>query len=259
MAKTERPRTGLPAGVEAAWGLRERPGRGPARGLDVTRIVTAAIGIADAEGLAALSMSRVAAEVGVSTMALYRYVESKRDLLILMEDEAVGPPPPGPGPEQGWRAGTEHWARAYRARLRQHLWIVRIPISTPPLSPQGVAWMEQVLAHLRDTGLPAGEKLGTLMTLDGYVRSNVSLLADIEEATRAEGSEWEDVERRYWRLLSELTASGPFPAIKELLTSGELVAPPDGDGSDEDTDFEFGLATILDGVATRIRDRPRAT
>ncbi|WP_327392142.1 TetR/AcrR family transcriptional regulator [Streptomyces sp. NBC_01186] len=257
MAKRERPRTGLPAGVEAAWGLRERPGRGPARGLDVTRIVTAAIGIADAEGLAALSMSRVAAEVGVSAMALYRYVESKDDLLILMEDAAIGPPQPGPDPERGWRAGMEHWTRAHRAVLRQHLWVVRIPIGTPPLSPHGVGWMEQALAYLRGTGLPAGEKLGALMTLNGYVRSNVSLLADIEEATRAEGTEWEDVERRYWRLLAELTASGPFPAIKELLASGELEGPPEAD--EMDGDFEFGMATILDGVAARIRTHARDT
>ncbi|WP_432110308.1 TetR/AcrR family transcriptional regulator [Streptomyces sp. AA1529] len=243
---------GLPAGVAAAWGLRERPGRGPARGLDVRRIVAAAIGVADAEGLAALSMSRVAAEVGVSTMALYRYVAGKDDLLILMEDAAIGTPPPGPEPSpEGWRAGLEHWARAYRDVLLRHLWIVRIPISTPPLSPHGVEWMEQALAHLRGTGLDAERKLGALITLSGYIRSSVALLADIAEASRQQGSGWEDAERRYWRLLSELTATGGFPAVRELLASGEVhqTAPGDTEGT---ADFAYGLGIVLDGVGARI-------
>ncbi|MBO8195800.1 TetR/AcrR family transcriptional regulator C-terminal domain-containing protein [Streptomyces oryzae] len=259
MAKPEQKReqqspSGLPAGVAVAWGLQARPGKGPARALDVRRIVAAAIGIADAEGLAALSMSRVATEIGVSTMALYRYVESKDDLLILMEDAAIGTPPPVPEPEAGWRAGLAHWARAYRAVLQRHLWIVRIPIGTPPLSPHNVEWMEQALALLRGTGLDAEEKLGVLITISGYVRSNVALLADIDEATRAGAGEWEDVERRYWQLLSDLTAAGDFPAIRELLASGELAGAEAAD-SDGTADFDFGLNVILDGVEVLIASR----
>jgi AcrR family transcriptional regulator len=244
---------GLPAGVAAAWGLRERPGKGPARGLDVQRIVMAAIDIADAEGLTALSMSRVATEVGVSTMALYRYVSGKDDLLILMEDAAIGAPPPNHAPGEGWRPVMEQWARAYYAALRRHPWIVRIPISTPPLSPHGVEWMEQALACLRDTGLDAEEKLAVLITLSGYARSNAALLADIEDANRLNDSRWEGTERRYWRLLTDLTATGDFPAIRELLASGEV-----DDGPDESADtgaFEFGMTTILDGVEALISAR----
>ncbi|MGP3989997.1 TetR/AcrR family transcriptional regulator [Streptomyces sp. 3N207] len=245
----------LPAGVAAAWGLKERPGKGPARGLDVRRIVAAGIDIADAEGLGALSMSRVASEIGVSTMALYRYVTGKDDLLILMEDAAIGAPVPGPPAEEGWRPGIEHWARAYHAVLRRHLWIVRIPIGTPPLSPHGVEWMEQALACLRDTGLDAEEKLGVLITLSGYTRSNVALLADIDEASRSNGSDWEDAHKRYWKLLTDLTATGDFPAIRELLASGELADGPPDDDSEGTGDFTFGLTTILDGVEARISAR----
>ncbi|MGP3976898.1 TetR/AcrR family transcriptional regulator [Streptomyces sp. 8N114] len=257
MAKREQQSpSGLPAGVAAAWGLKERPGKGPARALDVRRIVAAGIGIADAEGLGALSMSRVASEIGVSTMALYRYISGKDDLLILMEDAAIGTPPQGPAAaHEGWRPGMEQWARAYRAVLQRHLWIVRIPINTPPLSPHNVEWMEQALTHLRGTGLDAEEKLGVLITLSGYVRSNVALLADIDEASRTNATEWADVEKRYWRLLTDLTATGDFPAIRELLASGEL-----SDGAADDTegtaDFEFGLAMILDGVEALVSERP---
>ncbi|MEU5835844.1 TetR/AcrR family transcriptional regulator [Streptomyces diacarni] len=256
MAKQRTAQNGLPAGVAAAWGLRERPGRGPARGLDVARIVRAAIAVADAEGLGTVSMSRVATEVGVSTMALYRYVEGKNDLLILMEDEAAGTPPPGPAPEEGWRAGLEHWARAYRDVLSRHLWMVRIPISTPPLSPHSVEWMELALGCLRATGLDAEEKLGVLITLNGYVRSSVSLLADIAESAGGEGgADWEELEPRYWRLLTQLTATGDFPAIKEMLASGEVETAFEEEESEGSADFAFGLALVLDGTQALIERR----
>ncbi|MDJ1130462.1 TetR/AcrR family transcriptional regulator [Streptomyces iconiensis] len=251
MAKEEQAGTGLPPGVEIAWGLRERPGKGPARGLDVERIVAAAIAIADKEGLAAVSMSRVASDVGVSTMALYRYVARKDDLLMLMEDAAAGTPVPGPPPEDGWRAGIAHWARAYHDVLRRHLWIVRIPISTPPLSPHGVEWMEQALSYLRGTTLHSGERLATLMMLSGYVRSHVALLADIEEATRAANNSWEDVERHYWTLLAQFTDPHRFPAITEMLHSGELEELEGEAGANDDSDFEYGLTVMLNGIQSR--------
>ncbi|WP_369201193.1 TetR/AcrR family transcriptional regulator [Streptomyces sp. PU-14G] len=258
MAKQQTAQNGLPAGVAAAWGLRERPGRGPARGLDVPRIVGAAVALADAEGLGAVSMSRVATEVGVSTMALYRYVEGKDALLILMEDAAAGTPPPGPAPEEGWRAGLEHWARAHRDVLTRHLWMVRIPISTPPLSPHSVEWMELALRCLRGTGLDAEEKLGVLVTLNGFVRSHVSLFADIAGAGGGEGgADWEELEPRYWRLMTQLTATGDFPAITEMLASGEVdtAFEEDGDEGEGTADFEFGLALVLDGVQALIERR----
>src|SRR5689334_22149881 len=77
--------------ADLLWGPRERPSRGPKPGLTRDGIVRAAIGVADAEGLAAVSMQRVAAEVGFTTMALYRYVPGKNELVALMVDSAVGP------------------------------------------------------------------------------------------------------------------------------------------------------------------------
>src|SRR5690348_482873 len=82
----------LPPAVAAAWGVRGRPHKGPKPGLTLARIVTAAIGVADAEGLAAVSMSRVATELGAAPMSLYRYVTGKDELLELMVDTAMGPP-----------------------------------------------------------------------------------------------------------------------------------------------------------------------
>ncbi|PZF90627.1 TetR/AcrR family transcriptional regulator, partial [Micromonospora deserti] len=83
----------LPESVEIAWGLRERPGKGPRRSLTLEQVVAAGIRVAETEGLPAVSMSRVAGELGVATMSLYRYVSAKSDLLELMADAAYGDPP----------------------------------------------------------------------------------------------------------------------------------------------------------------------
>src|SRR5712671_3424045 len=80
----------LPASIEAAWGRRERPHRGPKPGLSLSRIVGAGVRIAEADGLAAVSMSRVAAEVGAAPMSLYRHVASKDELVTLMVDAVYG-------------------------------------------------------------------------------------------------------------------------------------------------------------------------
>src|SRR5215472_7517901 len=90
--------TELPAHVAAAWGVRGRPHKGPKPGLSLDRIVAAAVHVADTEGLAAVSMSRVATELGAAPMSLYRYVAAKDELLALMVDAAYGPPPAGPPP-----------------------------------------------------------------------------------------------------------------------------------------------------------------
>src|SRR6266511_609170 len=88
--------TGLPASLEAAWGLRARPSKGPKRGLSLERIVEAAVKVAASDGLEAVSMGRVAGDLGVSTMSLYRYVAAKDELLALMVDATAASPPAAP-------------------------------------------------------------------------------------------------------------------------------------------------------------------
>ncbi|GAB3646661.1 TetR/AcrR family transcriptional regulator [Streptomyces sparsus] len=239
--------TGLPPGVETAWGLRERPGKGRRPGLSVDRIVATAVEVADAEGLGALTMSRVAAELGVSTMALYRYVAAKDDLLVLMEDAAAGDPPPPPGPGEDWRAGITRWAWAYREMLHRNLWMLRIPVSTPPVTPNSVAWTEVGLNCLAGTGLDAGARWGVLTLVSGYVRSEASLTADMAAAARAAGTTLVEATAAYGLLLGRLTADGRFPAVGEAIGSGALNEP----GSPQQ-DFTFGLGLVLDGVESYV-------
>src|SRR5919198_4883542 len=106
---TAEPGASLPPGVATAWGVRTPPTKGPKPGLSLDRIVAAAVAVADADGLGAVSMHRVAQELGSSAMSLYRHVSSKEELLDLMVDAAFGTPPSASG--EDWRAGLARWAR----------------------------------------------------------------------------------------------------------------------------------------------------
>jgi AcrR family transcriptional regulator len=247
---TEQHGTGLPASLEAAWGLRERPHKGPKPNLSLDRIVAAGVRVASSEGLAAVSMSRVAAELGAATMSLYRYVAAKDELLDLMVDAAFGPPPPLPGPEQGWRAGLSAWAWASRTAQRRHPWALRLPISGPPASPNQVAWMEALLGTLRGTRLTEAEKASTMLLLSTYVRGEAALSVDIEAAMRAADGSPQEIMPRYARLLRMLTDRDGYPALHAVLDAGVL----DADDAPDD-EFVFGLDRILDGIEALVRTR----
>ncbi|MEU6991683.1 TetR/AcrR family transcriptional regulator [Streptomyces sp. NPDC046465] len=241
--------TGLPASLEAAWGLRERPSKGPKRGLSVDRIVATGIAVADSEGIGAVSMGRVAKELGVSTMSLYRYVSAKDELYVLMQDTATGPPPVRPASAVGWRAGLAWWAREQRALFRRNLWLLRIPVSSPPATPHGLAWMERGLEVLDGSGLDGGRRISVMMLVGGYVRNEVSLMSDLDAAMRAEGLTPDEVMRRYARTVGALTSADPdrYPELRRLLATGAL-----GEADAGDAEFEFGLERVLDGVAVLV-------
>ncbi|MFI6288060.1 TetR/AcrR family transcriptional regulator [Streptomyces sp. NPDC051018] len=245
--------TGLPAGIEAAWGLRERPAKGPKPGLSVDRIVAAAVALAAAEGLGAVSMGRVAKELGVSTMSLYRYVDAKDELYILMQEEVMGPPPEPPAPGTGWREAITAWAAAQRTMFRRHLWVLRVPISGPPATPNSVAWWEQGLAALADTGLGDDDQLSVILLISGFVRNESLLAADIAEAVESSGVGAEEVMRRYATTLKRLAHPERYPSVARVLEAKVMDGPDDPDYA-----FVFGMERILDGVEVMIEKRRRA-
>ena len=239
----------IPGSVAAAWGVRERPHKGPRPALSLGRIVDAAVRVADAEGLDAVSMGRVAAELGTAPMSLYRHVSAKEELLTLMVDAAWGPAPEpgGPEPGEGWRAGLSGWAWALRVGARRHPWVVRIPLNGLPIMPNEVAWFENALACMAGTGLSEARKASVIMLLAGYVRTLATTEADIEAAIRASGltpSQWM---ASYPRMLAELADPARFPALARFIAAGVFEAE---DGPDDE--FSFGLDRILDGVAVLI-------
>jgi AcrR family transcriptional regulator len=254
MGETEDGGTGLPESIELAWGLRERPGKGPKRALTLKGIVEAAVRVGAAEGLEAVSMSRVASELGVSPMALYRYVPSKNDLLTLMMDAVFGSPPPMPDRgERDWRAALSDWMWAMRAALGRHPWMMRAPITGPPSMPNNVLWMEAGLRAMRGMGLDGGERVSVLMLLSTYVRSEVTLQHDLQTAFQTASTSEAEVLSGYGPMLAALTDAGRFPELHRLLDEGVFEHPDD----DPDVEFVFGMERLLDGLEALVARRSR--
>jgi AcrR family transcriptional regulator len=239
----------LPASIEAAWGLRDRPHKGPKPGLSLKRIVDAAVRVAESEGLAAVSMSRVAAEVGASAMSLYRYVAAKDELLDLMVDAASGPPPPLE-PGEGWREGLSRWAWALRAAYYRNTWAVHIPVRGLPVTPNQVSWFENGLQCMASTGLTQDERASAVLLASTYTRSEAMLGAEIGAAIRASGTSPQEWMSYYGRLLTTLTDPQRYPAISRLVADGVFDK-----ADDPAVEFTFGLERILDGIEALVRAR----
>ncbi|MFD3705864.1 TetR/AcrR family transcriptional regulator [Nocardia sp. NPDC058658] len=227
--------TALPRAVELMWGLEQPGGRGPKRALTLDQILDAAIAVADAEGYAALSMNRVAKQLGFTAMSLYRYVDSKNTLIDLLMDRVVGPPPAVADPAS-WRSGLEQWARAEFARLGRHPWWLDIPMSRPPMGPNNMAWLETALGMLAGADVPEPVKLQLVMNLSMFVVGKRRFLRDLQEE---EGGDFASV-------MTRVLDPQRFPSVSAALASAAF----DDDDADidwEQADFEFGLARLLDG------------
>jgi AcrR family transcriptional regulator len=236
----------LPADVAAMWRLREAPRRGPKPSLTLDEIVGAAIAIADAEDLAAVSMARVAERLGNSTMALYRHVKSKDELLVIMSDAALERPDPMPEGVD-WRTGLTFWADGVLTAIRRHKWYAKLPISGPPAGPNNLAWFDSALGVLAQTGLPEEAKVGVVMGLITYVQGEIRMAFDLA----AGYVDNPDAFQRFGATLRRVADPRVYPAVARTVEAGVF----DEVGSfeeDNETDFDFGLQLYLDGVAAFI-------
>ncbi|MCR3751031.1 TetR/AcrR family transcriptional regulator [Lentzea californiensis] len=224
--------------------------RGRKPTIDAADITRAAIAVADAEGLASVSMARVAQEMGNATMALYRHVKSKDELLTLMADAAMDEPPPLP--DGDWREQLGFWAKAVLEAIRKRPWFLQIPISGPPTGLTSLAWLDSALGALRDTPLEAGEKVGVVMGLmtfvHGEARLGVTLAQGFEDDPAAFGSQ-------YGKVLREIVDPRRMPALAEVLDSGVFDLDDVAAAEDVEAEFDFGLHLFLEGVATHIGGR----
>lgn len=244
--------TGLPASFEMVWGVRDRPSKGPKRGLSLEQIVDAAIRVANAEGIGGVSMSRVASELGTSAMSLYRYVAAKGELLWLMIDGAFGLVDAAEPTEGTWRERLDRWARIELAAYRQFPWVMRIPVSGAPIMPNQLRFAEWGLRALGGTRLAEHEKLSAILLLTSFTRSFAMLSSDIAAAFEA-GDPMARASSNYGVLLKKLTSAAEFPAFHAVIDAGTFDDVGDFDGLDYD--FEFGLERVLDGIEALIKLR----
>jgi AcrR family transcriptional regulator len=213
------------------------------------RIVAAAMAVADAEGLAGLSMRRVATEIGVATMSLYRHVADKDDLLLKMMDAAFGECRFPARPTDGWREQLELAARTLWAMFQRHPWLApALSVTRPQPIASGLACTEWVLSALDGRGLDPSTMITIHITLVNYVRGtavNLELEADAEAASGLNSEEWLDTQVPAMRSIVEV---GRFPVFERLTAT-------DYDFNLENL-FEFGLQRLLDGLTALIDGRP---
>lgn len=233
----------LPPGLALAWGRLPASKRGPKPGHSVEEIVRTALELADEEGLAAVSMPKLGSRLGVTANALYRYVASKEELLVLLTDVGWGPPPASLPNAGNWRESARTWALGMVSRFEVHPWLLDMPVRSAPMTPHLVRWMEVLLQSMAGSGLGIRDSLGCALLLDGYARSTAQIHRDLSRsATPPLGSE------PVAGFLLPLLRAGDYPMTVAMLTGGMS----EDDGGDPGGEREFGLTRILDGIETLI-------
>lgn len=223
--------------VDLLWEPRGRGARPQRQALTVDRIAEAAIEVADAEGMAAVSMQHVAGRLDVTKMALYRHVASKAELVAVMIESAVGEPPDLTAVPGGWRPRLVRWADLMRETWRRHPWLPAATTGERPTGPREVGWTESAVAALADTPLTGGERMDAVFLISGHIRNTQSSATAGTQPWTTDKSLREVLHRHRDR----------FPALFEAATSPG--ATPNDNG------WTFGLTRILDGLATLIDSR----
>ncbi len=256
---TEKSELDLRQRSELLWDDDVRMGRGPKRAFTRDDVVQAAIGLADHDGLAALTMQAVAREVGFTAMALYRYFPSKEALIDAIVDAAMGTPPASVEPKADWREETARWARAKRRMLMARPWLAELPFVAAPHGPNWLAWLEGAVDALSGTGLDANGVFDMMHVLDGYVRggSDTSIALARARSRGISDEEWgAAVAADFMRAVGDPR----FPVLSSLLTSPSqsrsASLTSDGGLMDGlDLGYEQGLQRVLDGIQVYMESR----
>ena len=241
------PEEQLPPPLDRLWRKNAAGGkRSRRRGLTLDVIVEAAVELADADGLEFVSMARLAERLGFTTMALYRHVRSKDELVALMVEEAAALPAAPDEAPPDWRAGLSRWSWKLLDVVRRHPWLLDLSLPRIPFGPRRLAWLEDGLRALEKTALSEDEKAAVVLLLNGYVFSEARLAAEV-------GGEDAGAAPEHGEFLARLVDTERFPSVKRALEAGIF----DPTKSDSDEDFAFGLERILDGVERLVEQRAR--
>jgi AcrR family transcriptional regulator len=245
--------------MELLWGTGEAPTRGPKPGLSVGAIAVAGIALADAEGIGALSMRRVAERLGKSAMSLYTYVPSKAELLDVMLDTVLGEVRTDVASDAGWRPAVEAHARALWALYERHPWVLQLVGSRPTLGPNELGLYEAQLRLVDGLGLSATDMANTVSLIVGYVAGAAKSVADAKAAEQLTGVSDDDWWSARSPLLDDVYDPAKYPVSTRL--SSEQAFDQIDRAPDDTTPylvrsaldaFEFGLQRMLDGIESYI-------
>ena len=226
------------------WLRPERAARGRRPARSRADIAAAAIRIADAEGIEAVSLRRVAAELGTGTTSLYRYIATKDELFELMTDSAIGEHEP-PAPTGDWQADLRAIAHGNRAMVLAHPWLAALPANRPAFGPNSLAWLEAAYASMGSRDLDADEVLAQVGTLLTFVRGHVLDELAEQEAARRSGvdtASWVVAQAHYGEMI---IGSGRYPHLSRIM----LEAESPHNGQLFERAFRRGLDHVIAGLS----------
>ncbi|MBM4795358.1 TetR/AcrR family transcriptional regulator [Streptomyces sioyaensis] len=244
--KAQRPEPAEPAAV-SLWERLDRPAPAPRAALTPQKIAAAAVRLADTEGIDAVTMRRLATELGVAPMAAYRYVSGKGDLLDLMTD-AVYADLKLPDDVTHWRAVMRASALRTREIVLRHPWLIQIssPQALRALTPNRMAVAERALSSLDGLGLDVDAMMAVVGTVNSYVHGAVS--AECAQYCLMKEQGWttpDDVRLALAPQMQYLMGTGRYPTYLRYLHEATRKDDPQWR-------FETGLDSVLDGIAARL-------
>lgn len=235
-----------PAEPATLWERIERPAKAPRTTLSHASIAAAAVEMADAEGLEAVSMRKLSGHLGVTTMALYRYVTGKDELFELMLDTAFAARPPA-APAPGWRGAMRAHAERSRTTALRHPWILELTATqVVTLTPNVVAEIDAALGAFTAAGLDADTAMAAVQTVRAYIRGALAdEIGQRELMKRQNWSDGDDLRDAYGPRMNWLLNTGRYPAYRDYTKTAHRK-------DDFAWRYDFGLDCVLDGLAARL-------
>ncbi|MDN3359477.1 TetR/AcrR family transcriptional regulator [Actinomadura sp. DC4] len=226
------------------WERVEGSSRGPRPALTHDQIARAAVEIADADGLSAVSMRHLAERLGVATMGLYRYVTGKDEVYELMLDAVAAEVEL---PDAGWREVADAYARQLRALSLQHRWMQQAYTRVPSaLSPANLALTERALGSIDGLGLDVDTMMAVFGTVGSFARGAiVAEVAQLDSLERRGWADEDDVRMAYLPWVRWMFGTGRYPTLSRYIIEGS-------NEDDAEWQFEFGLRCVLDGISARL-------
>ncbi|WP_336208275.1 TetR/AcrR family transcriptional regulator [Nonomuraea sp. LPB2021202275-12-8] len=234
------------------WRTSERTSRKGKPDLSVDRIVRAAIEVADAEGLQALSMRRVAEKLGVGTMSLYTYVPGKPELLDVMLDTVYGETIRPDNPSGGWRERLEAIARENWTLYLRHPWLLQVAASRPVLGPNVTAKYDYELRAVDGIGLTDVEMDSVITLITGFVHGTARGAVEAAQAESRTGLSDEQWWAAHAPFFSRIADVSRFPTAARV---GQAAGEAQGSAYSAEAAFEFGLQRVLDGIEALVHQR----
>lgn len=230
------------AAVDVLWDRRPLATRGPKATLTLDAIAATAVEIADADGVGAVSMQRVAEQLGFTKMALYRHVPTKDVLLAVMIDLAVDVPPDLDAVRGGWRGKLTRYAELLWDVWQAHPWLPTVTLGSRVMGPNETGWVERAVRCLAGTGLTGDQQIDAVLLLSAHVRMAHSL-------STAGSFPWTADHRLAPAMTGVLRErAADFPSILAAIDGARgrpVRSVTDG----------IGLACVLDGLDHQIRAR----